>query len=120
MAQAGSLEALPLPHLAQLAVPSRMMSLTRNPGHNNKFREPRWTPSSTRVIVLRRQASLAADQVAVQVDNRYRAGQVGYTEVIIAQATALSARRALVQLMAERQSTAVALSQALGGGWQAD
>lgn len=80
--------------------------------------------TATRILeqqeVLRRQASLAADQVAAQVENRYRAGQVGYTEVIIAQATALSARRALVQLMAERQSTAVALIQALGGGWQAD
>lgn len=68
---------------------------------------------------LRRQASTAADQVAVQVLNRYRAGQVGYTEVVIAQATALQARRALVQLIAERQATAVALIQALGGGWHA-
>ena len=68
---------------------------------------------------LRRQASTAADQVAAQVENRYRAGQVGYTEVVIAQAVALQARRALVQLMAERQATAVALIQALGGGWQA-
>ena len=40
-----------------------------------------------------------------------------YTEVVIAQATALQARRALVQLLAERQTTAVALIQALGGGW---
>ncbi len=80
--------------------------------------------TATRILeqqeVLRRQASLAADQVAVQVENRYRAGQVGYTEVIVAQAIALTARRALVQLMAERQTTAVALIQALGGGWQAE
>jgi outer membrane protein TolC len=33
--------------------------------------------------------------------------------------TALSARRQLVQAQADRQTTAVALIQALGGGWQA-
>lgn len=78
--------------------------------------------SATRVLLtqqeLRRQASAAADQVEQQVLNRYRSGQVGYTEVISAQATALSARRALVQAMADRQTTAVALIQSLGGGWQ--
>jgi len=78
--------------------------------------------SATRVLLvqqdLRRQASDAADQVEQQVFNRYRGGQVGYTEVITAQATALSARRALVQALADRQTTAVALIQALGGGWQ--
>ena len=68
---------------------------------------------------LRRQAATAASEAAAQVLNRYRAGQVGYTEVVIAQATALQARRALVQLIAERQATAVALIQALGGGWHA-
>ena len=67
---------------------------------------------------LRRQASTAADQVEQQVLNRYLSGQVSYTEVITAQATALSARRALVQAMADRQTTAVALIQSLGGGWQ--
>ena len=69
---------------------------------------------------LRRQASTAADQVEQQVLNRYLSGQVSYTEVITAQATALSARRALVQAMADRQTTAVALIQSLGGGWQAE
>ncbi len=67
---------------------------------------------------LREQASRAADEAEAQVLNRYRAGQVGYTEVVNAQATALSARRALVQLAADRQTTAVGLIQALGGGWQ--
>jgi NodT family efflux transporter outer membrane factor (OMF) lipoprotein len=80
--------------------------------------------AATRVLLsqqeLRRQASSSADQVEQQVLNRYRSGQVGYTEVIAAQATALNARRALVQAMADRQTTAVALIQALGGGWQAE
>ncbi len=79
--------------------------------------------AATRVLaqqqVLRRQASTAADQVEAQMLNRYKAGQVGYTEVVQAQATALSARRALVQSQADRQTTAVALIQSLGGGWQA-
>jgi outer membrane protein TolC len=51
--------------------------------------------------------------------NRYRAGQVVYTDVVTAQVTALNARRALVQLQADRQTTAVALIQSLGGGWHA-
>jgi NodT family efflux transporter outer membrane factor (OMF) lipoprotein len=68
---------------------------------------------------LRTVASQAADQVEVQLLNRYRASQVSYTEVVTAQASALSARRALVQLQADRQTTAVALIQSLGGGWSA-
>ena len=68
---------------------------------------------------LRAQASSAADQVEQQVLNRYRSGQVSYTEVITAQTTAFNARRALVQSTADRQTTAVALIQSLGGGWQA-
>lgn len=79
--------------------------------------------AATRVLaqqqVLRKQASAAADQVEAQMLNRYKAGQVGYTEVVQAQATALSARRSLVQSQADRQTTAVALIQSLGGGWQA-
>ncbi|WLI87475.1 efflux transporter outer membrane subunit [Massilia sp. R2A-15] len=67
--------------------------------------------------VLRRQAADAANLVEEQMLNRYKAGQVSYTEVVQAQATALSARRALVQAQADRQTTAVALIQALGGGW---
>ena len=68
---------------------------------------------------LRRLASEAADQTEQQVLNRYRAGQVSYTEVVTAQAAALSARRALAQVGVNRQTAAVALIQALGGGWDA-
>ena len=68
---------------------------------------------------LRREASGAASQVEQQTLNRYRSGQVSFAEVISAQTTALNARRALVQVMADRQITAVSLIQALGGGWQA-
>ncbi|MDB5748052.1 MAG: transporter [Massilia sp.] len=79
--------------------------------------------SATRVLAqqqeLRRQASSAADLVEQQIMNRYRAGQVGFTEVVQAQVTALNARRSLVQAQADRQTVAVALIQSLGGGWQA-
>jgi outer membrane protein TolC len=67
--------------------------------------------------VLRQQATRAADLVEQQVLNRYEAGQVGYTEVITAQQNAAAARRALVQAQIDRQLAAVALIQALGGGW---
>ena len=69
--------------------------------------------------VLRREASAAADRTEQQLLNRYRAGQVNYTEVVTAQAAALNARRTLIQLQVNRQNAAVALIQSLGGGWQA-
>ena len=79
--------------------------------------------SATRVLAkqqdLRRIASEAADQVEAQMLNRYRAGQVSYTDVVTAQTTALTARRALVQSQVDRQTTAIALIQSLGGGWHA-
>ena len=85
------------------------------------FRDVEDQLSATRVLqiqqALRLQASSSADQVEQQVLNRYRSGQVSYTEVITAQTTALNARRAVVQASADRQTTAVALIQSLGGGW---
>jgi NodT family efflux transporter outer membrane factor (OMF) lipoprotein len=69
---------------------------------------------------LQRRASEAADKVEQQVLNRYKAGQVSYSEVVQAQATALNARRSLVTTQSSRQTTAVALIQALGGGWHAE
>jgi len=66
---------------------------------------------------LRAEASQAADLVEQQVLNRYQAGQVSFTEVVTAQATAANARRALLQALVDRQVAAVALIQALGGGW---
>ncbi|WP_322399729.1 efflux transporter outer membrane subunit [Massilia luteola] len=79
--------------------------------------------AATRVLAqqqdLQREASQAADKVEEQVLNRYKAGQVSYSEVVQAQVTALNARRALVQTQGNRQTTAVALIQSLGGGWHA-
>jgi NodT family efflux transporter outer membrane factor (OMF) lipoprotein len=69
---------------------------------------------------LRREASAAADRSEQQFLNRYRQGQVSYTDVVTAQVVALNARRTMVQLQVSRQSAAVGLIQALGGGWQAE
>lgn len=69
---------------------------------------------------LRREASAAADLTEQQFLNRYRQGQVSYTDVVTAQVSALNARRTLLQLQVNRQSAAVALIQALGGGWQVE
>ncbi len=66
---------------------------------------------------FRRQASEAADESERLTFNQYRAGTVGYTNVVIAQTAALSARVALAQIVAQRQATTIALIQALGGGW---
>jgi len=89
----------------------------------NAFADVENQLAATRVLAqqqeLRRQASEAADKVEQQVTNRYRAGQVSYSEVVQAQVTALNARRQLVQVQADRQTTAVALIQSLGGGWHA-
>jgi NodT family efflux transporter outer membrane factor (OMF) lipoprotein len=79
--------------------------------------------TATRVLerqyVLLQTASTAADQTEQMLLNQYKAGQVPYTDVVTAQASALSARRSLLQAAISRRTTAVALIQALGGGWTA-
>jgi NodT family efflux transporter outer membrane factor (OMF) lipoprotein len=74
--------------------------------------------SLSQQLQWRREASAAADQTEQQVENRYRAGQVGYVEVVSAQTSALSARRSVVQLQGSLQTSAIVLIQALGGGWE--
>lgn len=69
---------------------------------------------------MRRQASAAADRTEEQFLNRYRAGTIDYTSVVVAQVSALNARRTLLQVQVSRQTAAVALIQSLGGGWHAD
>lgn len=79
---------------------------------------------ATRVLaqqeVYLNEAAKAAGLAEQQQLNRYRAGQVSFLEVSIAQTAALNARRALVQQQGNRQVASVALIQALGGGWNSD
>jgi NodT family efflux transporter outer membrane factor (OMF) lipoprotein len=51
--------------------------------------------------------------------NEYNAGTVDYTTVAVAEATALQAELNQVQIESSRLATAVALIEALGGGWNA-
>ena len=68
---------------------------------------------------LRRAASADADRTEQLTLNQFLQGQVPYTTVVTAQVTALNARQTLSQLQSSRQAAAVALIQALGGGWHA-
>ena len=60
--------------------------------------------------------SQRASQIAL---NEYRAGTQAYTAVITAQNTLLTAQQTALSIQQSRLSDAVALIQALGGGWQA-
>jgi NodT family efflux transporter outer membrane factor (OMF) lipoprotein len=68
-------------------------------------------------LPLRAQASKSADLAETIALNQYRAGTVAYTSVVVAQATALSARETLLTLQGQRMTTAISLVEALGGGW---
>ncbi|MBS0292270.1 MAG: efflux transporter outer membrane subunit [Proteobacteria bacterium] len=75
--------------------------------------------SLARQIAHTRAAALAAAGAEQRILNSYRAGISDYTAVVTAQASALTARRSLMQLELSRQQAAISLIQALGGGWQA-
>jgi NodT family efflux transporter outer membrane factor (OMF) lipoprotein len=59
----------------------------------------------------------AADQALKITNNEYQAGTVDYTAVVTAEATALAAHNAELNVEAGRLTTTVDLVVALGGGW---
>jgi len=63
-------------------------------------------------------AAQAAARAEAITRNQYQAGTVDFTSVTTAQATAYTARVNLIQSTTNRQTTAVALIQAIGGDWQ--
>ncbi len=67
--------------------------------------------------VYTRAASDAADRAAKITLNEYQAGTIAFTGVVTAQATALSAREALLSLQGQRVTNSISLIEALGGGW---
>ncbi len=67
---------------------------------------------------LRKSASADADAAEIIARNEYNAGQVDFTTVVVAEATALSARTTELQIEATRLATAIDLIAALGGGWK--
>lgn len=68
---------------------------------------------------LSRQSAARATEAENLIRNQYKAGQVAYSDVIVAQTQALSARRTAVQSGAAAQVAAANLILALGGGWDA-
>ncbi len=62
-------------------------------------------------------ARLARESVALTL-NQYKAGTVGYLNLVQVQATQLAEERSTVQLLGRRLAATVALIRALGGSWQ--
>jgi NodT family efflux transporter outer membrane factor (OMF) lipoprotein len=65
-----------------------------------------------------RLVALASENEQV-VGYRYEAGEISFLEVATAQNLALTARRSLLDVQADRLAASMALVAALGGGWQA-
>jgi NodT family efflux transporter outer membrane factor (OMF) lipoprotein len=74
----------------------------------------RWLAEES--VVQQDAARLARESVALTV-NQYKAGTVGYLNVVQVQATQLSEERTTVQLLGRRLAATVALIRALGGSW---
>lgn len=66
------------------------------------------------------EAVKAARQSTELTVNQYKGGTVSYLNVVTVQATQLSNEANAVNVMGQRLVAAVALVQALGGGWSAD
>jgi NodT family efflux transporter outer membrane factor (OMF) lipoprotein len=71
----------------------------------------------TYVAQQRSSAAAAANRVEQLTQNQYVAGQIAYSDVIVAQTTALSARQTEASAIVDRQIAAVSLLQAIGGSW---
>ncbi|MFM0338863.1 efflux transporter outer membrane subunit [Paraburkholderia fungorum] len=70
-------------------------------------------------IVVQRQAVDSARQALAIVTNEYKAGTVGYVNVLTAQTTAFTAEQKLESIAGQRMVSSVGLVKALGGGWDA-
>ena len=65
------------------------------------------------------EAVQAARQALTVVMNQYQAGTLGYLDVVVTQATALTNERGAVDIYGRRMIAAVLLIKAVGGGWNA-
>lgn len=72
-----------------------------------------------REIVVQRQAVDSAQHALAIVTNEYKAGTVGYINVLTAQTTAFTAEQKLQSIAGQRMVSSVGLVKALGGGWDA-
>lgn len=65
-------------------------------------------------------AAVKSAEEAVRLTlNQYEAGTVAYTNVVVAQATALTAEEAVLNILQSRLTASVTLVEAIGGGWAA-
>ncbi len=75
--------------------------------------------------ILEQQAAIQAEAVASAREaerlilNQYKAGNVAYTSVVVAQTAALTNEQTELTVLESRLAASVALIQALGGGWDA-
>lgn len=69
---------------------------------------------------VRQEALEAARESLRLTSNQYKAGLIGYLDVVNVQATALSNERSVLNVLQSRLIASVQLMAALGGGWQAE
>lgn len=69
------------------------------------------------VASKRSAAAVSAGRAEAIAHNQYLAGLIGYSDVITAQTTALSARVGEIQAVSSRQVAAISLIEAIGGHW---
>lgn len=79
--------------------------------------------AGTRVLAdvtqSRATAATAATEAERIINNQYLSGTVDYSQVIVAQTNSLTARQNQIQAVVNQQSAAIALIQAIGGGFDA-
>jgi NodT family efflux transporter outer membrane factor (OMF) lipoprotein len=77
--------------------------------------------AATRILALetasRADAAESSTRAETIANNQYLSGIIDYSSVIVTQTTAYSARQAQIQAVIDQQTAAVALIQAIGGGW---
>ncbi|WP_024680161.1 efflux transporter outer membrane subunit [Pseudomonas syringae] len=69
---------------------------------------------------VRQEALVAARDSLRLTNNQYKAGLIGYLDVVNVQATALSNERTVLNVLQSRLIASVQLIAALGGGWNAE
>jgi len=73
----------------------------------------------TAQLAAAERAVTAAREAERIITNQYLAGTVSYTNVVVAQTVALNNAQAALDVKQSRLLAAVALIEALGGGWEA-
>ncbi|AHG41399.1 RND transporter [Pseudomonas syringae CC1557] len=69
---------------------------------------------------VRQEALVSARDSLRLTNNQYKAGLIGYLDVVNVQATALSNERSVLNVLQSRLLASVQLIAALGGGWDAE